>query len=185
MAFFIFWTLSRMIRQLVFISVLIFQAFVTHAQTDSLKKNVLYMETGGPGGLVSYSYGRSLLVKPSYDFGLIGGIGAMRFIDFRGIFNPDLVFFSNLNFDFSAARLIGWSEANGFELILGHAMASSVIAGTIDSYERSSKQHGFAGVYYRYNFQKNGLRVRVGFTPILEEYSYFQPWYALTVGYRF
>lgn len=142
----------------------------------NISKNIFYLEGLGPGGLGSVNYERIVYKKDLFQTSVRLGLGFNRFNDFRDKFNPD----------FSVPIGVGIAFGTRFkgEAFVGTTYTNNVVATPTLEPERTTALHAYFGIGARYQSYK-GLFARIGYSPLLEKFTYFRHWGYLSIGWVF
>lgn len=163
--------------KLLFISLLLFASCNEEIKAqEHEKRGHLYLEAGGAAGYGSLNYEHFLYKKGIFQTSFRAGISSIHLLDFREKFNPD--FCIPLSFH----CIFGRSHA--FELGIGNTLVNTVIAVDYSTAGRVSNNHASFGVLYRYSMKSVPLVFRIGYTPLLEHYSSWRNWAALSIGIK-
>lgn len=156
---------------------------------DSLKidkyQNNVFLEVGGAAGIYSLNYERNLFNhKGNIGIGRVG-LSVWEGNKYKGKNTPTFIIPIMINY------LIG-SDFHHIELGLGPTFVIGYMANpdvdTLTNEDFSLKTKiwfsSFIG-YRRYLIKNDHIMYKIGFIVITADFSYFQPWFGVGVGYRF
>jgi hypothetical protein len=148
-----------------------------NSEKETIKKNLLFVEVGGPGGYGSVNY--EYLVKKinKLKFSTKIGLSTYHFNDYTNKLNPEIIIPIGINTFYGGKHNI--------DVGLGQTITSIIYA---DKKEYKPKRRAqlntnlFIG--YRYQYEK-GFLFKIGYAPIIENQTMFRNWASLTIGYNF
>jgi hypothetical protein len=148
-------------------------------QHDTLapKRNNVYVEALGTGGLGSLNYERALWSKARFTTSTRFGISTIHVHDFTRHFNPDLLF--------PIGAVACYGDRFQAEVSGGVAFTSIVYPDPEDfSPSRRGEVQGWFAIGGRYLDPRNGWLLRATYTPIIE-FGTWRHWGGLSIGHAF
>lgn len=145
-------------------------------QSDSLKRNSVFAELGGPAVYYQIGYSRDIVVKKNWGLATGAGLGAFRHNDVIDVLLPVQL---NVYYKLKRHKLeFGLGLTTGYYHYLpGRQNKYDEIQG-IGAYL-------FGVLGYKYALFNNRCYIGVAFTPVLASDNEIYSWGALHVGYNF
>ena len=142
---------------------------------DSTRLHSVFAEIGGVGVYGSVNYERIFPLSDKWKLGARVGLSTLKFIDFNGKFNPDLILPLGISAIFGQTHC---AEVGIINVLTG-------INEFEDDLERTWSSNGSALIGYRYNAKRNPLYYKCFYSPMLIRYEQIIHWGGLGIGYRF
>ena len=146
-------------------------------ENNNSNRQQVYLELGGAAPYGSLNYEYAVLKKEKLCLTGRIGISSMKIIDYRRKFNPDIIVPLTVSLIYGKRHCI--------EILAGNTFSSKVFSKNFYESGREFSVNGTFGVFYRYRMAAIPVRLRIGYSPILEEYQFYRHWFALSVGYSF
>ena len=148
-----------------------------NSENEKIKKNLLFIDIGGPGGYGSVNFGYQIKKINKLKFSSRVGLATYRLFDFNNNFNPDIIIPLGINVYFGSKSNIDFE--------LGQTI-SSIVYAEKNNYQPRRRTRLNTNFFIGYRYQsKKGFLYKVGYAPLIENQKIFRHWASLTIGYNF
>ena len=172
------YTKNKILLPFLFYFMLGYQGLCQTINKPEVKKNVVFIELGGPGGLGSINYEYLFRTMSKLKFSVCLGVSTYQLDDFRNDFNPDIIIPASIH--------AYYGNNHHLEISLGQTFTSIVLAGTSDyNPERKSSLSAHATIGYRYKKKDKAMVYKIAYSPIIENNTTFRHWFLFALGFAF
>lgn len=155
-----------------------YQGFCQIINKPEIKKNLIFIEWGGSGGLGSINYEYLCKAMSKLKFSVRLGASTYQLYDFRNDFNPDIIIPASIH--------AYYGNNHHLEISLGQTFTSIVLASTSD-YEpqRKSSLSANASIGYRFKKKDKAMVYKIAYSPIIENNTMYRHWFLFALGFAF
>ncbi len=146
--------------------------------TNTMRKNLIYVEAGGVAGYMSLNYERILFLRDKSAISAKIGYSTYHLTDGNKKFNPDIILPVGVNYLFI--------HKPGFIIGAGQ-MYTGILKFNRESlsFQRENNFHTFFSAGITNMFFNDRLLLRITYTPVLENNQKYMHFLGVSIGYSF